>query len=488
MKNRQIVRLLSHLSAEDLTGFRLFLLSPYHTNRHMYVEILDLVIDHLLGDNKALKPEEFYKKLRPGEAYNENILNSRLSTLVSHCNDFLVDQTLKEDVQLQERLLQQAYAKRNVDFSMVSRQYKKSQRRITDGAKQDASFFREMFELDFSWGAYHFRGARKRVDWGDLLEKQNFHFDNYYILRKIQMACGLHGYNRLYQTELKVSHWDVIVEIIQGNKHLLSEVSLIYFEMYELLLDPNNTEGIFAFAAQLTEKSDKLSPENLRDCYTFLINLVSRQINQGKNEFLSVSEGLFDFGIHNEILLQNGDIRPADLKNGITLKCLLGKVEEAEAFLAEYSTKLTDDQEGNAIGFNRGQIAFFKKDFRACKREMFQILSGYKEDEFYIFDANGYLIRALVEQMRIIQEFGDYQFLQNQLKNYKGYLKRKKGVARERLEPHFTFHEMGKKVFRFLFTNSHKGLSKEGLLAELEQKKGLSVTGRSWLKVLLTES
>lgn len=488
MKSRRIYTVISQFSKETHQQFGEFIRSPFHNGRQILIELWELIERELLADEDAdLSPEDFHSLLKPGKAYNYNLLTKNLSRLLSKFHEFLVWNELQNQPEAQEKLLLKAYrgAQITEDLPWL---YKKSKKRMQEVEEKSATFYGESFEFEYEMGHFLFGKARNPDDLDDFFKTPNEHLDNYYFIRKLQMATGVLAYNRTFNKSYSVSHLDWVLKEMEAKADQHAEAARIYFNLYGLMKDFENQAQFLELKTIVLNPDLRLNKNEHQSLIALLLNVCFKNTNQGKSAYEIHAENIFDFALETGILLIDEKLHPANFKNIIHLKCALGKIEAAESLLNDYRERLSDQHEGFAVKYNQGQISFAKGDFQECFRQIDEVIGGFKDDVFYSVDGRGQMIKCLFEKARIDVERGDLDFIESSTKNFQQYLDRFKKISESRLLPHLNFAHLIRKLKGHLFQPGRDREAEKGKIrAEIEETKPLSLSNRRWLLKMLEE-
>lgn len=486
MKSRRVYNVIRQFSKEDHQDFGDFIRSPFHNGQQILTEIWDLMEKKLFIPNPPdMTPEDFHGQLRPGKPYNYNFLTKNLSNLLAKFHEFLIWRELQHFPETQEKLLLKSYRRSQV-LDELPWLYKKSKKRLREVEGQRVDFFSEAFELEYELGQFLFAKARNPEDLEDFFQTPDAHLDHYYYTRKLQMAIGVHAYNRMFNKAYAVTNLDWILAEMEQRTGEFPEIARIYFNVYGLMLDYENRKQFLELKKILLNPALSLDLTEQRTLLGLLLNLCFRNVNQGKAEYEPDTMEIYDYVLETGILLQEGKLLPADLKNIISLKCDLGKAEEAESLLHKYAGRLTDGHEGYAVKYNEAQIAFARREFSNCFRIMDEVVGGFKDDVFYSLGGRVYMLKCLFEKACIKLEGGDLDFIDVQIRNFLQYLDRFRKVSEARRFPHRNFTYLLKKARNCLFLPGKIPLEElNQLCKEVEETVPLSVDNRRWLLNLL---
>ena len=107
LQNNILIRLLKTISADEWKEFEKFAASPYFNNGRNYIPLLKILKKfHPEFVSEDFTKEFIYKKLYPGKAYKDSVLNSMFSRLYSIGEEYLIQHALNNnDNMVKEKLM-----------------------------------------------------------------------------------------------------------------------------------------------------------------------------------------------------------------------------------------------------------------------------------------------------------------------------------------------------------------------------------------------
>ena len=183
MQNSKLIDLLKTFEKEDWRWFRKFLLSPYFNNR----EELVTFCDYLRGQapdfkEKAIRKEKVFKKIYPGQKYDEKQISYAMNFLLGQAERFLAQREIETKPPLINNNLLKSLADRNLN-KHYKYQYDKTQKTLDKWKIDNIDYY--SFEFQKSKIANSHFITQKLRKYDKHLQNIINSFDEFYGLNKI---------------------------------------------------------------------------------------------------------------------------------------------------------------------------------------------------------------------------------------------------------------------------------------------------------------
>lgn len=481
MKQRRIYRILRALSGDERKDFLKFLRSPFHNKKNEVTRIFELMQKTVLKPGSGdMSVEEFHALWRPGKLFDSNYLNSRLSMLRKQLDLYLEQTELQQRELLRHRMLLSAYQRLGL-YDEIPQLYHRMRKKVDQQEVRSALYYADAFELDFAMGGYFFSKDRKADDFEDFFDRVSRYSDQYYALRKLQMGCGIRSYNQAHGTQHHVSFLGRVLKETEQHADASNPMLLCYVDLFQLADRLHDEQRFLRVKTRLLQHSSTFPETDSRTLYELMLNFCYQHINSGKADYLYHAEELFDKLLSTGLILVGDRLDPGHFKNIVTLKCVSGKLKEAEQFVASYKGRLTGDQEMYVEAYGSGEIAFYKGDFEQCWRLM-ETAIGNRDDLYYSPNSRTYQLECLVEEYMAAPGMRNEERMTSALQNFRQYIDRNqhKYGARNRQQYQY-FVQLARKIVQQLIK---PGMGdKNGWFSirkEVDTMVPLTISSRRW--------
>lgn len=390
---------------------------------------------HPKYDQPYIEREELFKKVFPGQAYNEKLLRYLLSDFTKILEAYLVASRLEKNTRQKTSLLLQAYRDRDLEKFFVSL-LEKENKKLEKERVRDINFYLHRFRMseilsDFEYAKWD----RSRAD---LLAQNMDKLDQFYIASKLRSSCLMQNFRDLHISDYQPKFLEGIVELIDQSE--LKEVLFIriYRKILLTLLEPDVESHYHELVADLDNCHEEFSPAGLNEIYSFARNYCVKKINSSRPEYLKILFDLYKKMIEREVIFRGGYLPQWDYKNMVTLCCKLGFTDYGEKFLEEYRERIHPDFRKNAFNFNSAGLFFYKKDYD--KTLSFLQKVNLSQSSYHI-ETKTLLMKTYYELQEMIPLFSLFD-------SFNIYLRRSKEISPERKNKYTYFIKYLKRISR----------------------------------------
>ena len=348
-------------------------LSLNHLERKNFVKASEKEA-HVLsaGQKKLLKQlvqlshsgiPESRKKALIHKIHDYAIRNER-SKLYQTLIGYLVDQKIKKDVHVsfvkQLEILNER-GQENLYQRKISA-YLKWKKELTFPCIRDYGTMYEVEKLDIIHSKKTKRSNQKN------LALALSYLDVQYHAERLKFECERINRNNILGEDVPTTmSKEMWVYIKKEYKHY--PVLLGYFSVYKILTS-KRAEREFADLSEWLLGIPNLSAnEDVQSIFQYLLNFCLTLYNKNKKhgkKYLFLIEEMEK----NKVLLEDGKISAAILKNVITLNLRFGKVGKARDFLEKHKNIIEHAEPDEITLYHKAHIAFYEKEFRQCIYEM----------------------------------------------------------------------------------------------------------------------
>lgn len=437
MFSDKLIALLQTFSKYELNRFRKFLMSPYFNDQDDLVRLFEIINKALRSEGQQasdLKKNDTWKSLYPNRKYDDAHLRRLASDLSQLALRFMVEEARKQDALSEALELQQILEKPELQkhLSGVERQIRKH---LESMPGQSTWYYLSQFRLH--WNIYN--RASKVVATSDFMEKlapadQSLEF--FYVVQKLKFYVTWLIYRGFRSTQQELPVISGFWEHIRQPQFKETPLVGIYQNAILCLTEPSEEQHFKDFMSSLEKFSDKLTKEDLRECYYIAQNYCAFKVNQGKTEYYEVFFRLFKNIIRLGILLENGQVSEGVFKNMITISLRVGEFEWAENFIREYSEYLSPGIRDNARTFNLANLYSHQKRHN----EVIELLRNVEYNDIV------YSLGSKLILLRTYYELGEFMALDSLIDSFRIFLRRNKVISKSLKREYNSFLNFVKKL------------------------------------------
>lgn len=465
MKKSKLFTLLNHFTAQERRATLLHFKRPYYTQKHpeMYA-LLQYLLENTDNAELLERHNVFTHIFSAKIPYNDLKLRRTASVLLQQVETFWVMRQLHTDeLELSIRLME-LYRKGRLIKNYKDVQ-KQALQQLQREAQRSAAYFLSEYRI--------YRNTDNFTDNRNDPEKQQYvcladaALDHFYLLGKLKLACELYSLQTLVKTKFTIANLQTVVNIATEPAYMQQPVIALYYHALQTLLLPNEAQTHFEQVKQrFVAHSNLLTHTEAAQVYYLALNYCATQINKGEERFWTEIFDLYQIGLEQTLLLENGELSPWNYKNIVTVALRLGKNDFAHQFIHQYHLHLPVAHRLNALAFNLAKYFFTCQQYTQALHKLQEV--SYDEI-FYSLDARLLLLKTYYA----LDEFDALEAL---IDSFRQFLNRTRQINRQRQT---TYRNLLRFLRRFnrIAPSNRKQLSE--LLAKIEQTP--YVAERNWL-------
>ena len=469
--SEKLISLLQTFSKYELNRFRKFMQSPYLNDQEDLTRLFEFINEALRKDEvSVLDKQAVWKALYPKQKFDDTHLRRLASDLTQSALRFLVEEARKQDPLAEALELQKVLEKPELQKHLagVERQIKK-EFEIASG--QSTWYYLSQFRMH--WNQYN--RASKVVATADFMEKllpadQSLEF--FYAVQKLKFYVAWLIFRGFRSTQQELVVISGFWEYIRQPQFKDVPLVIIYQNVIRCLTEPDEESQFNELMTNLEKFADKLTKEDLRECYYIAQNYCAFKVNQGKTQYYEVFFGLFKNIIRLGILLENGQLSEGVFKNMVTISLRVGEYGWAENFIEEYSVCLPSNIRDNARTYNLANLYLQQKQYE----RVIELLRGVEYNDV-VYALGTKLLLTLT-----YYEKGEFLALDSLLDSFKIYLRRNQVISKNLKREYNNFLNFIRKLTNL---NINDGRSIYSLKKKILETN--AVTSKKWLLEKITE-
>jgi len=477
MQKTKLIDLLSQLNPVEIEKFGDYVHSPIANKRAKIVRLCDFLLpfapyfDHANLTKSNATKAVFDKKTASNTAFN-NIISDTLQLLY----DFLAYQKYKSNTLFQQDALLKDLIQRNAKVH-AERNIRKFKNELDEQTLRDMNHYQQQFLFFEKLNQLYLRKSRREYD--ENLQEMSHHFDTYYLLQNIKMACEMASRNVIMQGQYDYTFFEKCYAFFQKEKQIDSLPSIqIYHRAFLLMTDEAHAQHYIELRTLLQQHSPLLAAEELNNIYGYILNYCIRQINSGKTDFYAEIFEWYKILLRDEILFEQKQLSEKNFMNIVTVSLRSHAYEWTEKFITDYKDYLKKDVRENAVSFNLAALFYAKKDYN---RALLQLIDVNFTDSFYHLGSNMIQLKCYFH----LQETEAYLALVQALRQY---IQRNKQLSSFHKSASLNFLKLAKQIYQLHSTKDlipthvwkKKHLNQQQILQQTQP-----ISDKEWLREVL---
>lgn len=462
MKESKLLQILHQISTDEWPYLYDFIHSPYHNkNKHVIALFGYLHSAHPFFTAEVLEKKLVWQALYPNNIFDDLKLRHVSSLLLAVVEQFLVQQQYRNETVNRELLLAKCYRQRGlpIHYRQVARkleQHKQSQLYATEDHLWQLRLIEEEKEAAESL-------VIERRQQTVLQEVSNA-LDDYYMLKKVRLACSMINYENILKHEY---HFQLVDEVMAYLAEKGSSNALInLYQAAYYTLKGQQPDAYYKLKALLLEHTAHIPASDARELQAIARNFCIKQLNQGNTAFIAELFEQYHLAIkHNLLSNDDGTLSPSTYKNVVAVGLHQKAYVWTEQFIVEHVTLLDRRFRDDYLSYNLAKLYYEKGDKAQVLSHLLRIETYH--DVFVSADARTLLAKAYFE----LDETGALESL---LESFMRFLNRHKELG---------YHKENYKNFilitQKLMYRIHTPKLRQQLKEEIDKKPVL--TEKSWL-------
>ncbi|MDX1666194.1 MAG: hypothetical protein R3350_03145 [Saprospiraceae bacterium] len=462
MKNSHLAAVLRTLSKREVREIRKWLQSPAHNQREDVVDLFEYLCGgSRLENDKYLDKEWVFRKIFPGEEYDDAKIRQSMHFLLKAIEEFLTIQELCEDDVRAKIALAGVFRKRKLD-----RAFKKTMRSVSNMQRKhpyrNPRFLQNNYLMERE--RYGFLEHKKRTVQMNLQEVSDA-LDTAFIADKLRQSCLMRSHQLVYKTEYETGLLTQVLNRIENGQYLDIPAIAIYYYTYKTLANKENPHFFERLKEQIRAHESRFPLSEMRDIYLMAINYCIGRMNAGRDEFIREAFELYRRGLNREILIENGIVSRFTFLNVLRIAMRLREFDWASEFIPAYKDHLDGRHRENIFHYSQARLHFEKKDYDSAMR----LLIHADFDDILL------QLNAKTMLFKMYYELDELDALESLLESLRTYMHRKQVMGYHKAN----YQNIIKYTRKLIRINPYSSEQKDKLEQEIQTAKPL--TERDWL-------
>lgn len=457
MKSFPVLEIIQSLPKERLKLLDKFMQSPFWVTHKGAIEFFEYLKDNQ-SDVTAFDKDKIADALHiaPDRVYH---LNNYVLEAVENflaCMDWTADR--------HQQHLHTVRSLRKLNLEEPAVKMLRYARRELDTSQERST---EWLQTDYLWRQESYltsrqQGRARDFNLQDLANAQDIAF----IAGRLRTGCILVSHQTVARHQYDNSLLQLLLDFLKGHTYLQIPIIGGYYHGYFALIGGDEAAEHFHQLKSILEcNGHTFAHEEVHDLYLMAINFCIRRINQSEKIFIKNAFELYQSGLKQGALLENG-ILSRWTYNNIALAALhLKAFDWVEGFLTEYVALLPIAHREGAFSLNMARFHYERRDLRTAMQHLL-----HREHDDILQN-----LAAKTLLCRIYWELEEVEALCNQLDSIDIYLRRQKILGYHQ-NVYASFVKIMRKLLKI---NNLNNKSADRLRQEITTTKALAE--REWL-------
>lgn len=416
MYNSKLVQVFFSLDGVSKRALHKFIRSPFFNQRQEVIALWDYLVQSKNGTKKALKKEEIFSFLFPGEKFDDTKIRLIMSWLLNCIEEYLAYRQYKQQKVFSQIYLVKAY--RHLNLEKHFNQEVKRSRNLLDKMEIGQDYLHAQYLLEMEH--YAFAESRRRTT-GNNLQVLSKILDIRIVSGKLRQSCLLFAHQAVFKTDYDYTFLPALLDYLENSVYLENPAIGMYYYCYRALTE-NNPDFFQKFKFELQRSQARFSLAELRDCFLMAINYCIKQINQGNEEYRIEAFELFKSALAINVLLIDGYLSRFTYTNIVAAGLKVKEYDWVDSFLKDYRPLLEPRYRSNYYHYCRARYYVDLKDY---EKAMHLLVAVDEEDLLVSLDARNMLIK-------IYFELKEHSALESLLNSMQTFISRKKVMGYHR--------------------------------------------------------
>lgn len=466
MESSRIYRVLSSLTAPQLNRFIKFIQSPYF-NKNATIEALAVYLVKKIKTKASLDEKPRIWTLVGHEIpFNDLKFRKLCNDTLERFEEFLIEESLSEQKLLRTNMLLQSLKKNNYEV-LIEKHISKSNRTVKRELDQSSDYLLQKYIRVKT--LHHLKTNDEKRENVKTLQGKSYQdlestLDAFYVIEKLRLAIDVLTWQKMYKSIEEVNI-ESSLQLIKTKGFQDIPAVRIYHLMYLLHTEEDDRQHYFELLNSVTENLHLFPKIEQREIFDVMISYCVKWINKGHSDFYVETLRLYDWGIEEDIILFNGKLSPVTFSNYVVSGLRIKEFNRVEKFIKENARILDDERRDNALNFNLGRVAFYRKDFN----KVLEHLNLVNYDDIW------YNINSKVLLFASYYELDQEDVLLSSIDTFNTFLRREKDVQNIRTQRYLNFSKYLKRIVTHRYSKEKVLKIKE----KLSSDKG--VVNKPWL-------
>lgn len=434
MRSTKLWRVFSLLNAYERNELDKFLRSPFFNHRRDVLHLYQVLMES--DASRDLTKETVWNTVFPGVPFQRpefNRLNNRLLNLI--------ESYLSRSQQTSQRVIDAGvvdlisltnfYQSRQAE-DLAQSLYRREEKRMKAESLKGSGHFLNNYLL--SREIYN-TSAPQQKRYGEGLQQLSLTLDDFYFLEKLKQACSLSAQKSVSSEAAPIDLLEEVLDRIESGDRLIPPLIKAYGYAYRMLEGADGREEFEELLDLLSRHKPRIPMHDQRAIYLMAINFCIRKLNLGEQPYLRQVYELYQIGIEDKWLFEQGNLSPWTYKNIVSAGLKLKEHKEVAAFIEKYRDHLPEESREAYYLYNLAELQMALKNYREVLRNL----------RFIQFKEPLTQLRSRILMVKASFELGDHPLAEYQLTAFQKLLRRRKSLAYHR-ENYLQFVRLARRI------------------------------------------
>jgi len=309
MKNSQLYLIISQLGTIELRSLGKFVRSPYHNRRPELITFCDLLVKSMQTKDQIPNTREYYfKKIFPGQPYNDKKMRYTISFLNKLVKEFLAIEQLQEDKISEKRLVAKAFRKKGLS-NIYEKEIQNCLKLLEKKPFRNPQYYLDSYLISYEYYESFYKSERSSDNIEKILPKLNQSADIHTIATTLKLGCSWFSFKLKGQPEQYQLLLHKILDLVEEQEQYRQfPVVELYYYAYQMLTIPQNDSYFKNFKYLIEQHQSTFPVEELSELYVLAINHIIKQANLGNSIYRKELFEMYKKGLDANVFLHNGEM------------------------------------------------------------------------------------------------------------------------------------------------------------------------------------
>jgi hypothetical protein len=402
MYNSRLTKILKTFSKNEIRELAKFVSAPCFNTRQDVTALYHYFAKHHGDTPLVFEKEKIYATLFPQKKYDDALMRGLIHSLQKVLKAYLVYKELETDETESQIFLARAMKRRGLD------DFFEKELAVAEAVHKNQSFRHARF---------HYRNyllREEELEHANLLRRQgqmpiadwSKELTTFFAAESLRQACVAFSY-RIMGEAVVIPLIDEVVALVEkgffeknteggqtaGTPNPDGLALKVYYNTYKALTT-QNTLYFNALKHLIFEHRYQFPDNEIRIVYLLAINFCIKKMNKGELEFREEVFELYEKGLANRALFENGFLSKFTFKNLVSVGIMLKKYDWVKDFIETARMDLPAKDRASAYSFNRAVLHFRQGDYAHA---MTLLQNADMNDKLTDFDSRVMLLRIYFE-------------------------------------------------------------------------------------------
>lgn len=364
MQSTRIFKVLSGLSIPEINRFLKFIQSPYHNVNANITGLAVYLANHIKNKGILDSKKTIWGILNIKKEFSDIKFRKLCNDLLERFEKFLIIEQLENSRLLKSNLLlEKIWEDKYSD--LYEKHLTKSTRNIEREAIKSSDYYlqkyfyeKTMFKLKSNFDKHLDKKKGKSQTYKELVSS----LDAFYLIEKLRLATDVETAKKMFKTD-EVINLGFPISILNDFQFEEFPSVEIYKIMFDLFTKESGDTLYRSLKAKAFKNINLFAKGEQLEIVGVLVSHCIKMINKGDLDYYRETLIIYDWGIENEVILQDGKLSHASFRNYVVSGLRIGEFDMVEKFIKNNASLLDNDKKENALNFNLARVSFYRKDY-----------------------------------------------------------------------------------------------------------------------------